>query len=102
MLRLTLLCFGIGGIVAGCLLLFVGMAGCIGVNDAEWGHISHSGLPSHPDLLTWSAWRPNNGFVQPFPSYRPLEQPKALSEYRVARGRTLLFDFTFYQGRYEH
>jgi hypothetical protein len=95
------LCVGIGGILACGLLLFVSAAR-IGINDGEWGIISKTGLPSHPELLTWSAWRANDGSVQPFSHFRPLEQPKSLPEYRVGYDRSFLFDFTFYQGRYEH
>lgn len=100
MLCLLLLCLGVCGVVAGCILLLCGVL-TFNINEAEWGNITRTGLPSHPDALTWYFWKKNDGSVQPWRSFHPLEQPQVLPEYRIARGHTLVFDYTFYQGRYE-
>lgn len=99
MLRIVFLSSGTALFVAGCLLLLFSFVGQ-GINDAEWGTISQTGLPSHPGLFTWSAWRPNDGSVQPFPTFQTLQHPDAFPEFRVGRGKSLWFDFVFYQGRF--
>jgi hypothetical protein len=99
MLRTMLLSFGIALFVAGCLLSVLGLA-THGINNGEWRTISQTGLPSRPELFTWSAWRPNNRSVYPFRSFQPFQQPETLPEYRVGRGKGCFFDFVFYQGRF--
>jgi hypothetical protein len=100
MLRIALLSSGIALLVVGCLLLFLGLAGQ-GINDGEWRNISETGLPSRPDQFSWSAWRPNDGSVYPFSSFQPEQRPDALPEFRVGHATGFLFDFIFYQGRFQ-
>ncbi len=99
MSRLALLICGIVLLAFGCLLFVFGLAK-IGINDAEWGHISRTGLPSAPDKLLWSPWQHNDGSVSPFSSFQPEQRPDSLPEFRVGRGQTMFFDYVIYQGRF--
>jgi hypothetical protein len=99
MLRIVLLSVGIGLLIAGCVLLFFGLA-AQGINDGEWRNITETGLPSAPDQFTWSSWQPNDGSVYLFSSYQPEQRPDGLPEFRIGHAKGFLFDFIFYQGRF--
>jgi hypothetical protein len=95
-------------IIGGILLAFAGAAGLFlafavtqGANDGEWGHISRTGLPSSPEKFTWSEWQKNDGSIEPFDGFKPLDQPASLTEFRIGTAHNLYIEFTAYQGRFD-
>jgi hypothetical protein len=95
-MRISLNAFGILFLVIGALLFLVFFV-TVGINDAEWGRIFRTGLPSHPELYSWAPWKKNDGTVNAF-SPRA-EEP--VNEYRKGLAHNPLFSFTIYEGRNE-
>jgi hypothetical protein len=93
-MRISLTAFGILFLVIGVLLFLVSFV-AVGINDAEWGHVFRTGLPSHPELFTWTSWQKNDGTVGVF-SPRT-EEP--VNEFRKGYAHNPLFSFTIYEGR---
>lgn len=94
-------------IICGVLHTLVGLAGLFfafavtqGANDAEWGHISRTGLPSSPEQFIWSDWQKNPGDVETFRGFRPQDQPANLTEFRIGKAHNSFVEFTAYQGRF--
>lgn len=81
------------------LWLFVWKFLPIGINDAEWGHISRTGLPSDSGAgLFWSEWH-TNGIeeITPFPTQTNVAPDHPVSAYRIGKGENQFLAFGFYQ-----
>ena len=84
-----------------CLLLWSFLP--IGINDAEWGHIAQTGLPSNGGAgLVWTDWQTNHlPTLTQFPSH-PLSEvsfDKPIIAYRFGKGDTPCLTFGFYQAK---
>ncbi|QIF00813.1 hypothetical protein [Roseimicrobium sp. ORNL1] len=96
-------------LVGGSILLGIGillgllfLAGPIvyqGINDGEWGRISHTGRFSAHEELQWTDWQENDGSITPFSGFQPeVEKPK-FAQFRRGDVHGFLFNFTVYEGR---
>jgi len=101
MMKKTILITGTLVVVLAFLWLFVWKFLPIGINDAEWGHISRTGLPSGGGAgLSWTAWQTSELDKITLFSVQtnvPLDHP--ISAYRFGKGENQFLTFGFYEAK---
>jgi hypothetical protein len=73
----------------------------IGINDAEWGHIRETGLPSGGgEGLVWSDWQTNDIHQITLFGYETnVAHDSTITAYRLGKGEDLSLSFGFYQAK---
>lgn len=97
MIRRTVIALGVLFILVG-LVLMTGYMVKQAINDSEFQRIHSTGKFSHPEMIVWTEWKPNDGTVNP-ETFAHDYIPAGKSEFRKGKVSGDLFDFTIYEWR---